>query len=132
MSLRANFSTPTVRPPRNDEIVTASDGRAMETERRAANEALRILTREYPGYLWAVYIVDPMFRQDVLVIRNLTCDPRGKWGIVMRVTAMSAPDAEMKVKMAGGEFLERYNAYRGRIRAEEFANRIMHFARPEL
>jgi hypothetical protein len=131
MALQPRFPAPTVRAPRRHDVFLMSDGRMHEYERQQAGRVLRILHEHYPGYAWQVGLVHPEFRQDALVIYNLTLDPRTRWGFFFRLTAIAAPDGDHKVVMAGGEYLERYNMMRAGLDEAAVAGRNMHFARPE-
>lgn len=68
------------------------------------------LTRDYPGWLWAVEIPP---NQGVVILRNLSCNVDGKFGFVIKRKVIDGDPGLKSVMRAAGEFLERYRKRRG-------------------
>lgn len=79
-----------------------------------ANAVEATLFSHYPGWMWTVEIPSG---QDVLIIRNLDLDPRGKWCMMRRVSQLDVGLHD--VVIAAGEFLERAKKKRGARREDE-------------
>ncbi len=94
---------------------------------KLCGEIGRKLWEHYPDWDWGVEI--PPDNQNVVIVRNVTCDPRGNMGMVCHKDKLDP--ALQSVVRAGGEFLERYNMRRGRFREEEIDGRQMIFEKPE-
>ena len=85
-----------------------------------------LLVSHYPDWDWRVEIPPD---QNIVIIRNLTCDPRGKMGMVIHKDKLGR--TLKSVVMAGGEFLERFRMKRGRWTYERTEGQIMHLAKAE-
>lgn len=70
----------------------------------------RILTEHYPGWGWYVDIPP---RQNMVIIRNLTCNPRGTYGMCIHKNKLNTGKLRAEICKAAGAFLERYEARRG-------------------
>jgi hypothetical protein len=87
----------------------------------------RKLTEHYPGWDWYVEIPP---KQNVIFIRNMTCDPAGRCGAYLQYK--DRIDVNLKsCVMAGGEILERYNMRRGRFTEDQTEGKIMHLEKPQ-
>ena len=85
-----------------------------------------LLVSHYPDWDWRVEIPPD---QNIIIIRNLTCDPYGKMGMVRYKSDL---DPTLKcVVMAAGELLERYRMRRGPWTPDQTEGRIMCLAKPE-
>jgi hypothetical protein len=74
-----------------------------------AREMAEALHAAYPGHLWAVTAES---ERGVATIRNLSLS--GDWAYTLHLPKVySMSSFRHKVKMAGGEMLERYNLTRG-------------------
>ena len=90
-----------------------------------------VLDRHYPGWLWSVEFPPEPPVQDVVIIRNLDCDPRGRIGFVLRKSRLSGGTLARTVMLAGGEFLEKYRMRRAGFRMEEISGRRMALEGPQ-
>lgn len=107
------------------------DGGLHPLDRELGVRVLEVLHRHYPGWGWTV---DVPSGQNVVVVRNLDCDPRGTYGILLKKDRLSGGDMSTKVMLAGGEFLERYRMIRQAYKAAEelgISERKMIFERPD-
>tara|TARA_R110000824_G_scaffold290671_1_gene479187 strand:- start:4370 stop:4696 length:327 start_codon:yes stop_codon:yes gene_type:complete len=69
-----------------------------------AKNVAEILDKKYPGWLWAVHVMD-----GVVTVKSMLLS--GNWGFVLHANKI---DNDYKTVMrAGGEILERYNQKRG-------------------
>lgn len=76
-----------------------------------AGDISRELQRHYPGWNWGV---DVNVRKGLIDIKCMDIDAR--FGYTIRVTGLYSWDSlRDKVKLAGGEILERYNMPRSRM-----------------
>ncbi len=91
-----------------------------------ARDVRHILETHYPGWIWGVEIPEG---QNVVIVRNLDCDPHGKYGMVLHRDKLD-PTLQ-KVVAAAGEFLERYRMRRGAYREEETDGRILVLEKPD-
>ncbi len=73
-----------------------------------AKRAVELLNKHYPGYRWAVN-VNSLATGGVMIIKNFTVSYR--YGYTLHLDKLDAKFK--KVKMAGGEILERANLARG-------------------
>ena len=92
----------------------------------------RILTEHYPGWGW--YVEIPA-RQNMVIIRNLTCDPRGTYGLCIHKTKLNMGLLRAEICKAAGAFLERYEAQRrhcGRFRPDDVDSVRAIFVKPEV
>lgn len=108
------------------DVIVHDDARDDPKDRVLAGQIGRLLWEHYPGWAWYVEIPP---NQNVVIIRNLDCDPRGRMGMVRYKNGLSASMHE--VVLAAGEFLERYRMRRGRIDEAELMNRQMLFEKPD-
>ncbi len=83
-------------------------------DRRLAKDIQRTLFAHFPGYMWGIEIPPA---NDVVIIRNLDCDPTGSWGMMKRKSKLSP--SMWEIVMAGGEFLERAGLFRGARKSHE-------------
>ncbi len=86
----------------------------------------RVLWDAYPGYAWRVEIPP---HQNIIIIRNLDCDPKGRMGMVIYKDQLDV--GRNSVVRAAGEFLERYRMRRGRLDGDDLASRQMIFEKPD-
>ena len=91
-----------------------------------ARDVRHVLETHYPGWVWGVEIPEG---QNVVIVRNLDCDPHGKYGMVLHRDKLDP--TLRKVVDAAGEFLERYRMRRGAYRPEEIDGRILILERPD-
>lgn len=87
-------------------------------------EVNNLLTTHYPGWCWYVQAPEG---GNVVIVRNLDCDPHGKMGMVIHKDKYTSGGAIR----AGGEFLERYRMRRGEYREEEVEGRTMLLEKPD-
>lgn len=110
------------------EVVVYDHPEDKPADRLLCGQVGRILSETYPGWHWYVDIPP---NQNILIVRNLTCDPRGTMGMVVHKNKMDA-NVRADTIRAGGEFLERYRMRRGRIDRDSLAERgEMLFQSPE-
>ncbi len=91
-----------------DDLLIHEDPDVSPLDMPMLREMIHALTSNYPGWDW---VVEAPPRQNVVIIRNLTCDPRGKMGMVIYKSKV-ARDSGLHATMAGGELLERYRQRR--------------------
>ncbi len=96
-------------------------------DRELGLKVLNKLHTAYPGWSW---IVDVPPGQNVVIVRNATCDPRGRMGFVIYKDRLYGDPQLLKVMRAGGEFLERYRMRRAAYRPEFVEGRNMHLEKP--
>lgn len=111
--------------------IIEADSDVTPVDLELGRRVLEVLNEHYPGWVW---LVDVPPKQNIVVVRNYDCDPRGKYGIVFHKDRLNGSDMRLKVMMAGGEFLERYKVVRAGydIAAEYgFQGRIMTFEKPD-
>ena len=118
-----------------DDTVVSSEMGVLPGDKALATDCLAVLMKEYPGWKWTIDIPpsDSQLSQDALIVRNLSVDPEGKYGFLIRKSTMDA--ACDKAKFAGGEFLERFNIRRTSLEAARklgFDDRTQIFERPEV
>jgi len=82
---------------------TEGDGRDKPADVLLCGEIGAKLTKLYPGWAWKVEIPPD---NDVVIVRNLDLDGRGKFGFVMPKSGLGP--ALHHVMLAGGELLERW------------------------
>ena len=71
------------------------------------------LEEKYPGWLWAVHVMD-----GVVGVKSLRLS--GQWGFILHVDKI---DNDYKVVVnAGGEILERYRQHRGKFNQTKYAD----------
>lgn len=79
-----------------------------------ARDILGVLVDHYPGHPWHVTVASGM-----AVVRNYGLSHDCGFGL--HINKLGGPDAVKKgAVLAGGEFLERHNARRGRFRREDY------------
>lgn len=91
----------------------------------------RILTEHYPGWGWYVEIPP---KQNMIIIRNLTCDPRGKMGMSIHKDKLNTGLLRKEICKAAGEFLEHYEYQKnhaGRFRPRDVDPVVAIFAKPQ-
>lgn len=91
-------------------------------------QVLEALHRHYPGWVW---VVDIPPGQNVVLIRNHDCDPRGRMAYLLYKSGLYADPTLMKVMRAGGELLERYRMLRRGFHPVQVEGRIMHLEKPD-
>lgn len=107
-------------------IATFAEPGDSSEDQTLCNEIGQLICKHYPEWTWKIE-VPPM--QGVIIVRNLDCDPRGKWGFVIHRSKL---DIGRKIVVASaGELLERWNMSRTRSAAEEINGREMLFVKPE-
>ena len=104
----------------------AIDSQILPRDWSLARDVRYMLETHYPEWAWGVEIPPG---QNVVIVRNLDCDPRGKFGFVLHRDKLDP--TLRRVVMAGGEFLERYRMRRAAYRPEETEGRLMVTERPE-
>ena len=116
-----------IKPDTSDhvEATTAPDIAANDLSLAARTKA--VLQRHYPGWAWRVQIP---IGQGVIIVRNLDCDWKGKFGFVLHKDKVSR-DLELKVMRAGGELLERYKMIRAAYDPRNLEGRKMVFEKAE-
>jgi hypothetical protein len=97
-------------------------------DRDIGRRILETLHRHYPGWAW---IVDVPAGQNVAIVRNLDCDPRGKMGFVIYKTALYGDYSMKSIVFAGGEFLERYKILCRGYSPKMLEGRQMIFEKPQ-
>lgn len=100
-------------------------------DRLLCAEIGRILVDHYPGWGWYVDIPP---KQNVVIIRNLTCDPRGRMGFVKHKDKINMGALRREVCLAAGAFLEHYEylkGHAGRFRPDDLNGREMLFEKPQ-
>jgi hypothetical protein len=111
------------------DLMTAGLDRAIrEADQTLARRVMAILHTAYPNYAWRVEVPP---RQGMIIIRNLDCDPRGRYGFALKRSRVEGALLEVFVRNAGGEYLERYRVRRAAYDASGFAGRVMVFERPD-
>jgi hypothetical protein len=71
------------------------------------------LEEKYPGWLWAVHVMD-----GVVGVKSLRLS--GQWGFILHADKI---DNDYKVVVnAGGEILERYRQHRGKFNQTKYAD----------
>lgn len=109
-----------------------ADPNVTELDRMLGRRVLEVLYEHYPGWSWSA---DVPSGQNAVIVRNLDCDPRGRYGIFFRKDRLDAGDMSLKVMMAGGEFLERFQMIRRGYEAAhdlgQFEGRNMVFEKPD-
>lgn len=85
------------------------------------------LWKHYPGWAWWVDIPP---NQGVVVIKNLTINPQGKYGMCLHLKDIETRMNDV-VRLAG-ELLERYRKRRGAMKDEDVPGIEQHFAKPEM
>lgn len=93
-----------------------------------ARQALESLFALYPGYAWVAEIPP---NQNILKIKNLSLDVRGKYGIVLHKTELSGANIPKTMRVAGGELLERFRAVRGPMQPDDIAGRTGIHEKPD-
>jgi len=89
-----------------------------------AKRSADLLTAHYPGHMWAVNVES---RQGVMKVYHLNTS--GNKAFVLHLDGFySASDLDKKVKMAGGEILERHRMKRARLDEDEWLNLPTDFA----
>jgi len=111
----------------NASVLIYDDPEDSEADKLLCSEVGRTLHENYPGYQW---FVDVPPNQGVVIIRNVSLDPRGNMGF--NIKRKDIYDIKMQTVMGGGEFLERYNAKRGAMDPAQFEGRNMHLVKPEM
>lgn len=91
-------------------------------------QVLEKLHKHYPRWTW---VIDIPPNQNVVLIRNLDCDPYGKMAYLLHKDKLAADPTLFKVMIAGGELLERYRMQREGYNPLQMEGRIMHFERPD-
>ncbi len=114
------MTTPVIAPPGVDPNIAPSDW-------PLARDVRRVLETHYPGWDWGVEIPRG---QNVIIVRNLTCNPNGKYGWLIHRDKLGAALSE--VERGAGAFLERYRMRRAGFRPEETEGRIMQLEKPEM
>lgn len=84
-------------------LQTEGDERDHPADVLLCSEIGAKLTKLYPGWAWKIEIPPG---NDVVIVRNLDLDARGKFGFVMPKSGLG-PDLH-HVMLAGGELLERW------------------------
>ncbi|MDH5451738.1 MAG: hypothetical protein OEX14_00145 [Paracoccaceae bacterium] len=100
----------------------------MPLDQELGRRVLEKLHRHYPGWSW---VVDVPPNQNLAVVRNFDCDPRGTMGFIIYKTALYTDPTMHKVMLAGGEFLERYKVLRAGFRPDALEGRTMIFEKPQ-
>ncbi len=113
------MTTPVIAPP-------AIDPRIARRDWPLARAVRHVLESHYPEWAWGVEIPQG---QNVVIVRNLDCDPKGKYGMVLHRDKLDP--ALRQVVLAGGEFLERFRMRRAGYRPEETNGRVLVLERPE-
>jgi hypothetical protein len=81
-----------------------------------AKEIAGLLDKSYPGHLWAVH-VDSL--GGIATVKNMRLS--GTWGFMLKLTdTFSGSEFDKRVKMAGGELLERYRLHTGAFRQSQY------------
>lgn len=94
-----------------NEYASQQDALDMAT----AKDYAEALNAAYPGHLWAINVQGA---QGIATIHNLMLS--GKYGYLLHLNKRySASEARKAVIMAGGEILERFKVFRGRIDHEK-------------
>jgi len=83
-------------------------------DQMAANRALEVLLKHYPGYDWYISV-----EGGVIKIRNMNLS--NTHGFVQRMDEVSPTDFDEKVMLAGGEILERFGMPTGKFKLDVFA-----------
>lgn len=86
-----------------------TDYDVLPSDEAMGRRVLEVLHSHYPQWSW---IVDVPPNQNLVIVRNLDVDPRGKYGFAIHKGRMIAGDAASMVMLAGGEFLERWRVRR--------------------
>lgn len=107
-------------------VTVQDDPRSPEADRRLCSDIGAKLWEKYPGWEWWVDIPP---NQGVVVIKNLTINPRGQYGMVIHLTKLSSRLDDV-VRMAG-ELLERYKKPRRGFRVGDVDEFQQIFAKPE-
>ena len=111
------------------QVHVENDPRDEPQHRELCTRAGQLLSLNYPNWIWKVEIPP---RSGMIIIRNLTLDPDGKYGYAIKFPSLSATLNE--VTYAAGAFLERYESKRGhagRFRPDDLNGRIMRLVKPE-
>jgi hypothetical protein len=111
----------------SDPILMA-EADVLPADKTMGRQVLEKLHKHYPGWSW---VVDVPRGQNVVVVRNLDCDPRGTMGFVLHKRGLFGDASLKNVMFAGGEFLERYRMRTAGYRDEEVADRTMIFEKPQ-
>lgn len=106
----------------------AADDDVSPLDAQLAKEVLTVLHTFYPGHAW---IADVPPGQNILKIKNLDCDPRGRYGFVFHKTNLQMSNLTRTVMRAGGEFLERWKVERARLQEELALNPRQIFEKPD-
>ncbi len=114
----------------SEPIEINDDPRDVLSDRLLCGRIGRLLAETYPDWTWGVEIPP---EQNAVIIRNLTLDPRGKYGMF---TWKSELDPTLRAVVTGaGEFLERYEHLKkhpGRFGPEDLSGYIMACEKPEI
>lgn len=97
-------------------------------DRELGRRCLEVLHEHYPEWQWVVEIPPG---QNVVVVRNLDCDPYGRMGMVSHKDRLYGDQKLHKVIMGAGEFLERYRMKAAGFDKKQMEGRIMLLERPE-
>ena len=112
----------------DDEIVSnfLPDIRSSGLEENLCQQVMTKLWQTYPGWTWWV---DVPPGQGVVVIKNLTINPKGKYGMCLRIRDI---ETKMHIVMRlAGELLERFHKQRGAKQDKDDTTIEQHFAVPE-
>lgn len=115
----------------NTNVYIMDDPRDKDSDRVLVGQVGRLLSEHYPGWGW---YVDCPPEQDALIIRNLTCDFRGKYGFMIRKSKINTGSLRHEVLLAAGAFLERYEHIRrhcGRFRPDDITIHDSIFGKPQ-
>lgn len=101
-------------------IDVISDSRSISKEAtkiRHCKNITEVLLKHYPDHLWGVALSDDC---SMTYIRCFSVS--GEMGYSLHTNKLNGDDMKRKVKVAGGEILERYNMSRGMYRGDEHAD----------
>lgn len=111
------------------QVHVENDPRDKPQHRELCTRAGQLLVADYPYWIWKVEIPP---ESGMLIVRNLTLDPDGKYGYALKLATLSATLNE--VTYAAGAFLERYESLKGhsgRFTPDDINGKIMRLVKPE-
>ena len=113
------------------QVHVENDPRDKPAHRELCTRAGQLLVADYPYWIWKVEI--PPEDSGMIIVRNLTLDPDGKYGYAIRLDRLSSTLNE--ITYAAGAFLERYEqvkGHSGEFKAEDLDGKIVRLIKPEM